>query len=311
MGGEKQNKLTALADNYNFTIVPDWIYQCLQLNGNDAIIFALILSYQQKDGYYGGSFKYIEKRYGITEKTAKRILPKLEDRQYIIKQQGDSKTRNKYTINFDVVNPLIEKQQGQNDTRDNLTLGTKCPYPNDKMSLGVGTKCHPSNKYSNKLSNKNIYTADADVDLKKEDGYTKTDYIADIEAYTKNEELQKALLNFYQMRKKIKKPIAIAGTTKRLLSKLDNLSDDDNTKIAIVNQSTDHCWQDIYKLKNKEAAGNSQPQEVQLPAYKLWNGDEEDEPKSQLTEAEKAELEKRAKEAREKLNSLANIITRN
>lgn len=184
MGGEKQNKLTALADNYNFTIVPDWIYQCLQLNGNDAIIFALILSYQQKDGYYGGSFKYIEKRYGITEKTAKRILPKLEDRQYIIKQQGDSKTRNKYTINFDVVNPLIEKQQGQNDTRDNLTLGTKCPYPNDKMSLGVGTKCPPSNKYSNKLSNKNIYTADADVDLKKEDDTSHTKKEADTKVST-------------------------------------------------------------------------------------------------------------------------------
>ena len=263
MGGEKQNKLTALAGNYSFTIVPDWVYQCLKLSGNDAIIFALILSYQQKDGYYGGSFKYIEKRYGIAQRTAERILPKLEDRQYIIKQQGDSKTRNKYIVNFNIINELIEKQQGQNDTTDNMTLPTKCRYPTDKMTVDLPTKCHPSNKYSNKLSNKNIYTADADVDLKKEDGYTKTDYIADIEAYTKNEELQKALLNFYQMRKKIKKPIATAGTTKRLLSKLDNLSDDDNTKIAIVNQSTDHCWQDIYKLKNKEAAGNSQPQKIQ------------------------------------------------
>ena len=335
MGGEKQNKLTALADNYSYTIVPDWVYQCLQLNGNDAIIFALILSYQQKDGYYGGSFKYIEKRYGITEKTAKRILPKLEDRQYIIKQQGDSKTRNKYTINFDVVNSLIEKQQGQNDTRDNLTLGTKCPYPSDKMSLGVGTKCPPSNKYSNK----DIYTdandsvglekkeddtsntkkeADTKVPTskkdntpsKRKDGYTKTDYIADIKAYTKNEELQKALLDFYQMRKKIKKPIATARTTKMLLKKLNELDKDDNIKIDIVNQSVYHCWQDIYKLKNKEAAGNSQPQEVIPPAYKIWNGDEEYEPKPQLTEEEKAEREKETQEALKRLKSPSNIITR-
>ena len=184
MGGEKQNKLTALAGNYSFTIVPDWVYQCLKLSGNDAIIFALILSYQQKDGYYGGSFKYIEKRYGIAQRTAERILPKLEDRQYIIKQQGDSKTRNKYIVNFNIINELIEKQQGQNDTTDNMTLPTKCRYPTDKMTVDLPTKCHPSNKYSNKLSNKNIYTADADVDLKKEDDTSHTKKEADTKVST-------------------------------------------------------------------------------------------------------------------------------
>ncbi len=305
-GGGKQNKLTALADNYSYTIVPDWVYQCLKLSGNDAIIFALILSYQQKDGYYGGSFKYIEKRYGIAQRTVERILPKLEDRQYIIKQQGDSKTRNKYIVNFNIINELIEKQQCQNDTTDKMTLPTICRYPTDNMTVDLPTKCPPSNKYSNKLSNKNIYTADADVDLKKEDGYKKTDYIADIEAYTKNEELQKALLDFYQMRKKIKKPIATARTTKMLLKKLDELDKDDNIKINIVNQSVYHCWQDIYELKNKEAAGNNQPQEVQPPAYKIWQSDSED--VKPLTKAERAEI---AKEARKKIKSFANSITQN
>ena len=64
-------------------------------------------------------------------------------------------------------------------------------------------------------------------------------------------------------------------------------------------------------LKNKEAEGNSQPQEVQPPIYKEWNGDENDETKPPLTEAEKTELEKRAKEAREKLKTLTNIISQN
>lgn len=149
----------------------------------------------------------------------------------------------------------------------------------------------------NKNNNKNIYIdADAnivskekEVDTKvptsekkkksssKKDRYTKDDYITDIEVYTQNKELQEALLDFYQMRKQNKKPISTARTTKRLLSKLDNLSDDDNTKIAIVNQSTDHCWQGFFKL-NKEAAGNSQPlntliksdRTICLPAQEEW-----------------------------------------
>ena len=280
MGGEKQNKLTALADNYNFTIVPDWIYQCLQLNGNDAIIFALILSYQQKDGYYGGSFKYIEKRYGITEKTAKRILPKLEDRQYIIKQQGDSKTRNKYTINFDVVNPLIEKQQGQNDTRDNLTLGTKCPYPNDKMSLGVGTKCPPSNKYSNKLSNKNIYTADADVDLKKEDDTSHTKKEADTKVSTTqkkkkpllSQEQENNFARFWEVYPK-KDDIVPAKKAWKKINPDTNLTEQivygakmyakekANTDKQYIKKANnwlkDEAWRNY--TENEEAAGNSQP----------------------------------------------------
>lgn len=154
---EKQNKLTPLADNYGFTKVPDWVYKCLNLTGNDAIIFSLILSYQQKDGYYGGSFKYIVERYGIDITTAKRILTKLEDKQYVIKQQGNSKTRNKYTINFDVVNSLIKKQQGQNAPSGKMHLVAKHHYPSGKMPPNLVAKCTSSNKYSNKLSN-NIYS---------------------------------------------------------------------------------------------------------------------------------------------------------
>lgn len=167
-GGETQKRLTPLASNYSFTIVPDWVYQCLNLSGNDAIIFSLILSYQQKDGYYGGSFKYIEKRYGIDLTTAKRILTRLENKQYLIKQKGDSKTRNKYTINFNVVNELIKKQQGQNATSGKNTLVAKCHYPSSNLPSDLVAKCTPSNKYSNKYSNKDIYT---DANKEQEEKY--------------------------------------------------------------------------------------------------------------------------------------------
>ena len=212
-------------------------------------------------------------------------------------------------------------QLSQNITVNcNKTLHNKNIYKNNNKNIYAQSKIDASNSLSQEDDTSNTKKeADTKVPTSekkkksssKKDRYAKDDYITDIEVYTQNKELQEALLDFYQMRKQNKKPISTARTTKRLLSKLDNLSDNDNTKIAIVNQSTDHCWQGFFELKNKEAAGNSQPQEVQPPAYKEWQGDEEDEPKPPLTEEEKAELEKRAKEARKKMNLLSGIISQN
>lgn len=61
--------------------------------------------------------------------------------------------------------------------------------------------------------------------------------------------LQTALSDFIKMRKAIKKPLT-DNALQRLINKLYKLSADTDTQIAILNQSTDHCWQDLYELKN-------------------------------------------------------------
>lgn len=64
------------------------------------------------------------------------------------------------------------------------------------------------------------------------------------------QELLKALRDFEGMRKKIKKPLS-DSTVERLLARLlkDFRKED---WIAVLNQSTDHCWQDLYQLKGPE-----------------------------------------------------------
>lgn len=64
--------------------------------------------------------------------------------------------------------------------------------------------------------------------------------------------LQRALNDFISMRIKIKKPLTALAKT-RLLSKLELLSKgNEEMKIAILNQSVDHCWQDVYELKDNQ-----------------------------------------------------------
>ena len=73
-----------------------------------------------------------------------------------------------------------------------------------------------------------------------------------INSYTDNPELKQALIDFIEMRKRMKKPPTIKAL-KLCLKKLDNLAVDDFIKIKIVNQSTVNCYADLYELKNNKS----------------------------------------------------------
>ena len=63
------------------------------------------------------------------------------------------------------------------------------------------------------------------------------------------EGVQSAFNDFAKMRKtKLKKPMT-DNAVKRMLNKLNSLSTDESIQIAILNQSEDNCWLDIYPLK--------------------------------------------------------------
>ena len=74
--------------------------------------------------------------------------------------------------------------------------------------------------------------------------------------YPNDELLNNAFKEFLTMRNKIKKPLATKQALTRMMNKLDKLSGGDNDlAIKILNQSTDHCWQDVYELKS-DSGGN-------------------------------------------------------
>lgn len=74
------------------------------------------------------------------------------------------------------------------------------------------------------------------------------DFSEMINAYTSDSYLAKALNDFIEHRKFIKKPMS-ARALELVLMKLDKLSVDDGVKIAILNQSILMGWQDVFELK--------------------------------------------------------------
>lgn len=84
-------------------------------------------------------------------------------------------------------------------------------------------------------------------------------YDEQIAEYTENEDLQNALKSFVQMRSFIKKPMT-EYAFKLMLKKLDELGNNDTTKIAILNQSITHNWQGIFPLKDEYTKQEKQPE---------------------------------------------------
>lgn len=90
---------------------------------------------------------------------------------------------------------------------------------------------------------------DIDKDIKEKNIKKEKTFASLIAAYTSNDDLKSALTSFVEMRKKMK------GYTPHALElglkNLDKLAVNNDTKIAIVNQSIERSWKGFFGLKSE------------------------------------------------------------
>lgn len=124
--------------------------------------------------------------------------------------------------------------------------------------------CTSGNEETNALKEK-IKCLEKEIEMLKDNKKERNpkkqtkSYDEQITEYTQNEELQNALKAFIQMRSFIKKPMT-EYALKLMLKKLDELGNNDTTKIAIINQSITHNWQGIFPLKDENTKQEKQPE---------------------------------------------------
>lgn len=157
-------------------------------------------------------------RWGWSKKQVKTYLALLERLEMVTKEgtaKGTIVTVEKYELYQDV------------STTESTTEGTAQEPQRDRFGTAQGTQKNKVNKEKevNKV-NKDIYISVPDA-------------------------LKPAFMEFADMRKKKKKPITTESTVKHILNKLDKFASCTEDKIAILNQSTDNCWTDVYELKEK------------------------------------------------------------
>lgn len=179
------------------------------------------LGYDLKPGQAVIGRKKLAKELGFTEQQIRTALKKLESTGEI-----SLFSTNRFTI-ATVEN--WEFYQGDSET-DNQQITNNQPTDNQQI-----TNNQPHLK--NVKKDKNVKNVKKDIYIGVPD------------------ELKTAFMEFAEMRKMIKKPITTVNTVTRILNRLNQFGHSTEEKIAILNQSTDNCWQDVYQLK-KKGTGN-------------------------------------------------------
>ena len=177
-------------------------------------------------------------------------------------------SNNVYTLNT-VVTPILEEEEEQSETDFTEMENTDNGKTVDRNTVSEFSdngkpKANNNNINNNSINNNNINNnkkekeracVRADKSINKINNNIskdkKTDFDNLINSYTDNDELKETIYEFIKMRTAIKKPM----TTKALdilLNKLNNLATDEDTKIKVLEQSIEHCWQTVYELKEKE-----------------------------------------------------------
>lgn len=211
----------------NFVVIQSWMLKEMALKGNELLVYAIIYGFSQ-DGEqeFTGSLQYLADWTNSTKQGVIKNLNSLNAKGYIKK-------------------------------RESFVNGVKfCSYKavNDiKQSLmGYSTEFNGGSKQS--LPNNITNNIDDNIDISKPKTVGSL-----IEGYTDNEDLQKALMDFAKMRKSIKNPLT-QRAMELLFDKLDKLTDDDNTKIEILNQSIMNNWKGVFELKETKKQSKPIPQ---------------------------------------------------
>lgn len=93
----------------NFYVIFYWMINELGLKGAELPVFAIIYSFSQDNkSYFNGSLNYIAEFTGLTKRGVIKVIQRLVDRKYVIKEQWTENgiTYNRYKINYKVVNDV-------------------------------------------------------------------------------------------------------------------------------------------------------------------------------------------------------------
>lgn len=236
--------------SYFATISADVRYD-KRLRANEKLLYGEITALCNKTGECWASNKYFADLYGVTTQAVSKWITNLRQCGYIsvnLTYKEGTKEIERRIIKLSVAS--------RNDVTSDCEVVTR--------DLGVVTNDCEGMVQKVKENNTSINNTSEYINIKESKKERKPkkqpkSYDEQITEYTQNEELQNALKAFLQMRSFIKKPMT-EYALKLMLNNLDELGNDDNTKVAILNRSITHNWQGIFPLSNEHTKQEKQPE---------------------------------------------------
>ena len=189
-----------------------------------------------EDGYFYSTIENIEEKTTLTAYKQRKCLENLKNKGIIDIQIRGIPAKRYIKINEEKVIEIFN-----NKLLKNLTTGCK------KISQLEVKKLNGNNNIINNNINKNI---------KKEKNKKRKTFEEVLAENNCSEELESSIRDFIDMRKTIKKPMT-SRALELLIKNLEKLTNLEEEKIAILNQSIEHGWQTVYPLKTNNMRNSS------------------------------------------------------
>ena len=189
-----------------------------------------------EDGYFYSTIENIEEKTTLTAYKQRKCLENLKNKGIIDIQIRGIPAKRYIKINEEKVIEIFN-----NKLLKNLTTGCK------KISQLEVKKLNGNNNIINNNINKNI---------KKEKNKKRKTFEEVLAENNCSEELESSIRDFIDMRKTIKKPMT-SKALELLIKNLEKLTNLEEEKIAILNQSIERGWQTVYPLKTNNMRNSS------------------------------------------------------
>lgn len=224
-------------DSEKYVVLQGWMLCKLGLKGNELVVYAIIYGFSQAENQvFNGSLQYLADWTNSSKQSVMKCLKSLTEKKLIAKNE-------KYI----------------NGVKFCEYYATKFNGVYNKVAGGIQQSCIGGIQQSC-TNNIDIDNTENNIeDNKKERKKSKkkeSNYDLIINEYTDNEELKTAVYEFIKMRQLTKKPLT-DHALKLVFKELDKLSDNEETKILILNQSISRSWQGVFPLKDNSNTGNN------------------------------------------------------
>lgn len=139
--------LRSIMKDTNHVTIQGWMFNRLNIKGNELILFAVIYGFSQNGkSTYKGSLSYISKSIKVSERAVVKLANKLCEKSYIIKIIKPS--GNEYRYNPEVIDPIASGYE------QNSGVGVNKVHSTHEESSGEGYEQSSDNNNTNNNTNK-------------------------------------------------------------------------------------------------------------------------------------------------------------
>lgn len=227
--------------------IPKEIYLDKNLSWSEKILFVEIDSLDNGEGCFASNEHFAD-FLNVSVTRISKMISKLKDLGFICQSAFNGRQRILKST-FSYVKAALNKSSRQDETKVQVCF-------EEKFKGAIpDTADTPTDNTPKKTSNNTINNTTNNNNNNNNKGFNDI-----LNTYTQDKKLKQTIFEFIKMRKAIKKPLTDRAL-QLILSKLNTLTADDNTKIGILEQSIMNSWQSVFPLKQEpqEERPNQRP----------------------------------------------------